>query len=232
MERVYTRARELCQQVEDSPQLFPVLVGLRRFYAIRGELQRSQEFAEQLLVLAQKLHNQEYLLEAHFALALQYYFLGAFTQSRNHGEQGMAIYNTQHHHALAFTYGIDPGVHCLIYTARALCQLGFADQALARTHESLTLSHELSHPFSLVRAHMGVAMLYQSRREWRHTQEHADTCVALSTEHGFELYLAIGIFLQGWVLTELGQIAEGIVQMQQGLTLIHFSNLFFLGFNL
>ena len=28
----YTRARELCQRVEETPQLFPVLVGLFRFY--------------------------------------------------------------------------------------------------------------------------------------------------------------------------------------------------------
>jgi predicted ATPase len=35
VERAYTRARELCQQMEDTPQLFPVLWGLWVFYFVR-----------------------------------------------------------------------------------------------------------------------------------------------------------------------------------------------------
>src|SRR5262249_30420079 len=39
VERAYTRARELCQQLGESPHLFPTLYGLWLFYLIRGELQ-------------------------------------------------------------------------------------------------------------------------------------------------------------------------------------------------
>jgi predicted ATPase len=44
VEAVYTRARELCQQGEETPQMFSVLLGLRRFYFVRGELQTAAEF--------------------------------------------------------------------------------------------------------------------------------------------------------------------------------------------
>src|SRR4029453_10898370 len=37
VEQVYARAQELCQQVGETPQLFPVLWGLWRFYNNRGE---------------------------------------------------------------------------------------------------------------------------------------------------------------------------------------------------
>ena len=43
VERVYTRARELCQQVGETPQLFPVLWGLWAFYLVRAELQTARE---------------------------------------------------------------------------------------------------------------------------------------------------------------------------------------------
>ena len=36
VEHAYTRARELCQQVGETPQLFPVLLGLWRFYVRTG----------------------------------------------------------------------------------------------------------------------------------------------------------------------------------------------------
>ena len=38
VERTYARARELCQQVGDTPQLFPVLYGLWLFYLVRAQL--------------------------------------------------------------------------------------------------------------------------------------------------------------------------------------------------
>ena len=50
-ERAYARARELCQQVGETPQLFPVLHGLWRFYMVRAEFQTTRELAEQLFTL-------------------------------------------------------------------------------------------------------------------------------------------------------------------------------------
>jgi class 3 adenylate cyclase len=49
------RARELCLQVGDTPQLFRVLLGLAGFHQQRGEFQRARELAEQYLPLAQDL---------------------------------------------------------------------------------------------------------------------------------------------------------------------------------
>ncbi len=46
VERTYTRALELCRQIGETPQLFPVLAGLRRFYVGRGDLQTSRELGE------------------------------------------------------------------------------------------------------------------------------------------------------------------------------------------
>src|SRR5262249_50656814 len=51
VEAAYQRARELCQQVGETPRLFPVLAGLVRFYIGRGELQTAQELGEQMLSL-------------------------------------------------------------------------------------------------------------------------------------------------------------------------------------
>jgi hypothetical protein len=47
VEKTVLRARDLCQQLGETPQLFPVLVRLfMRFYFIRGELQTARELAE------------------------------------------------------------------------------------------------------------------------------------------------------------------------------------------
>jgi hypothetical protein len=50
--KTYVRARELCQQVGDTPLLFPVLRGLWAFYHIRAEFQTARGLGQQCLTLA------------------------------------------------------------------------------------------------------------------------------------------------------------------------------------
>ena len=62
--QAYARARELCQQVGETPQLFQVLRGLWTFYLIRMELQTARELGEHLLTLAQQVGDLALRLEA------------------------------------------------------------------------------------------------------------------------------------------------------------------------
>ena len=57
MEQAYNRARQLCQQIGDSPERFTALAGLKRFYRSRTELKTAQELGEQLIRLAQRMHD-------------------------------------------------------------------------------------------------------------------------------------------------------------------------------
>jgi predicted ATPase len=67
-EKAYTRARELCRQVDETPQLFPVLWGLCSFYSVRGKLQTANELGKQLLTLAQSVQDPALLVSAHSSL--------------------------------------------------------------------------------------------------------------------------------------------------------------------
>jgi predicted ATPase len=64
VEHTYARARELCQQIGETPQLFPVLRGLWNFYLIRRELWTARELAEQLISLAQRAQDLMLLQQA------------------------------------------------------------------------------------------------------------------------------------------------------------------------
>jgi TOMM system kinase/cyclase fusion protein len=215
--QVYARARELCQQVEETPQLVPVLRGLWEFYELQGALPTARELGEQLLTLAQRVHEVEFLLVAHNVLGDTLLWLGEFAGARAHLEQGMALYNLQQHRSHAFLYGYDSGVHCLSFEAVALWHLGCPEQALRRIHDALTLAQELSHPFSLALALDFADWLYQLRREGQAVQERTAALIALATDQGFPFWGACGTILQGWALAEQGQSTEGIAQMCQGL---------------
>ena len=92
-----TRARELCQQLGETPQLFPVLFRLIEFYLNRGELQTSRELAEQLMRLAQSVQDPYPLSVAHLGLGATLCWLGELTSARLHVEQALALYDPQQH---------------------------------------------------------------------------------------------------------------------------------------
>jgi tetratricopeptide (TPR) repeat protein len=147
VKQVYTRARELCQQVgEARPQLFSVLFGLYSFYYTQAELQTAHELGEQCLSLAQSLQDPALLLEAHLLRGLPLYSLGEFVPARAHFAQGIALYDSQQHRSHTLIYGQDPGVVSWVFTAYVVWHLGYPDQALKRSQEALALAQELSHP--------------------------------------------------------------------------------------
>ena len=85
VEQTYARARELCQQAGETPQLLHVLFGLWQCYLVRGELHVARELAAQYLGLAQHQHDPAALLVAHLVLGVTLFYLGEFALARRHG---------------------------------------------------------------------------------------------------------------------------------------------------
>ena len=65
VEHAYARARELCQQVGDTPSSCGADGDLVTFYRHRGEFQTARELRGATPRLAQRLHDPELLLHAH-----------------------------------------------------------------------------------------------------------------------------------------------------------------------
>jgi predicted ATPase len=214
--RAFGRARELCRQVGETPQLFPVLFLLALSYGTQGKLQTMHEIAQQLLSLAEQTEDPLLVAVAHWIAGWNWLFQGEFGQARTHLEHTITFYDPQQHHALAFLYGLDPGVVSLSVISWVLGALGYPDQARQRSREALALAQELSHPPSLVLAQAYAGLLHAFyRRDWQKTQEMAEACIRLATEHGFSYYLPPGFLCRGWALAEQGRVEEGIVQIRR-----------------
>ena len=217
VERVYSRARWLCQQVGDTPQLFPVLRGLWQFSILRAELRTAYELAQQLFSLAQRLHDPTLLPEAHRTLGEPLAWLGEFAMARTHLEQGMACYASQEYR-IHYAVGLDPGVTCHIFAALALWPLGYADQAQHNVQVALATAQELPNPINLALTLCFAALFHQYRGEGAASYARAEAAVRLSTERGFAHFVALGTIYQGWALVMQDQAAEGIAQIHDGLT--------------
>jgi class 3 adenylate cyclase/predicted ATPase len=217
VERAYARARELCAQLGDTPQLFPVLRGLMTYYQNRGDLQTTSQLGEQLLRLAQAQPDPALHMLAHYQLGNVLFWRGEPAVARTHQTQALALYDPQAHRALAVRYGVDLGVASHSTLARALWCLGYPEQALQHSQAARTLAEEVAHPFSLAQALVYAAQVHQWRREVLAVHAQAASAMTLATERGLAQWVARGTVVHGWALAMQGQGEAGIAEIRQGL---------------
>jgi predicted ATPase len=175
------------------------------------------ELEEQMLRLAQRTGDPVLIALAHLALGRAAHYVGEFASAKAHEEHMVALYDPQRHHALSFTYGMDPGVYSLIWVSWILWLLGYPDQALKRIQDAIALAQELDHPHSLGLAvgFAGMIHLY-FLREFEAAQAYVEPMVELSAKEGLAFHEAFGITMRGSVRFEAGEVEEGIEQMLRG----------------
>jgi predicted ATPase len=216
--QAYTRARELCQQVGETPEHFLILCNLCLFYAIRAEHQTTLELGEQCLQLAQRVQDKTLLLEAHYVLGVSRFYLGSPALACTHLEHIMALYDPEQHHVLAYHYGgFDPGILGFLYYAWALWLRGYPTQAHAQSAKALSLARQLAHSYTLVRTLYYDTLLGQLRRDVPAVRDQADATITAATAQRFALMQALGPIMRGWAVAVQEHSTEGLVQIRQGL---------------
>ena len=216
----YDRARALCAQVGETPQLYRALRGLCHFYRTRGALRTSHELGDQLVQLVERAPDPMLRLEAHEALGATLFFLGEYTAAWTHLEQGITLIDPAAPRARVLRQGESSAVRCLAYAANTLWCLGYPAQAVRRGQEALALAQHLAHPYSLAQAQFFTAFLHYRRREAQTVQVQAEALLALATAQGIPLQVGFGTFLHGWALVMQAQSAAGLAQLRQGLAVV------------
>src|SRR5260370_41025083 len=150
MRETYARARELCRQMGESPQLFPVLVGLWGFYNIRAELGTARQLAPPLVSIAEDRQDPDLLLIAHDTVGENLYSGGEFVPARTHLERASSLYYSARHGSLVSLYWMDRGVNSLAYAGRTLWVLGYPDQAVDRVNRALAWRESCPTPIALI----------------------------------------------------------------------------------
>src|SRR5262249_31743519 len=144
-------------------------------------------------------------IQAHMALMVTSISLGHPVATREHSEQGIALYDPKLHGGHAHLYGQDPKAACHSFGALALLVLGYPDLARERSREAIAVSQSLGHPTSRALALYFDAILSQYGHEAKEVQRCAEAITAISVEHGLSLWLANGKLMFGWALAEQGE---------------------------
>ncbi|HEV2834946.1 MAG TPA: tetratricopeptide repeat protein, partial [Pyrinomonadaceae bacterium] len=222
--KVYVRARELCRQIGDTPDVSEALWGLWTFHTLKAELSTALDIAEEFLSLAERLPYHGLALRGHWALEIVFFHQGEFEKAIEHCEKALSLYEPKRHVDDAYLYALNPGVAVPCFAGWALWFLGHPDQAPARIEEALTVARQLSEPQCLAHALSFAAFLYQLRRDERRAQEYAEATIDVARVHGLVMYEAMASIIRAWALFEQHRTDEAIEQMSQGLAALEETN--------
>ena len=213
---VYQRGRELCEQIGDSPDLFPVQWGLYAFHVVRADLGIAQTISRQMLDEAERIGDRNLRLEALQAYGLARYFQGAPAEALDYMERAMALDSPERDRSFTLQSGQDAVVCAATYAGMCLWLLGRHDDALASAKDAIALARRLEHPFSLAYALNFGGWLAFMLGDADAGGEFAEEQITLSEELGF-FWVTLGKVTRGWVRAQRGEVKEGIAELRHGL---------------
>jgi predicted ATPase/tRNA A-37 threonylcarbamoyl transferase component Bud32 len=210
IEPVFARARELCQQLGDPPQLFPVLWAIALFQVVKGDLRQFRNRADMLMAEAERSGNPAFLMAADHLLGVCLEFAGDMTESSRILDCGRELHDPAQHRAYTEMFGLDPGMIARAMSSRPLWVLGYPDRAAARARETLELARSQRQPMTLVFALLVTQGVHLVRGEIAEALTIGDEVDALCREFGLPQEREWSRSFHGAALAAVGRLDEGI----------------------
>jgi serine phosphatase RsbU (regulator of sigma subunit) len=174
--------------------------------------------AEEAIAFAQRLNEPGIQMEALFLRGITCLYRGDFNSARDICADVIARFDDRERTAaLAKMIGEDPGITCRCYLSLALWHLGFADQALELSGQTVELARSIDHLFSLEYALHHSGWLHHHCRLGIQTQVSAEEQVQIAVEQGFLFWQATGTLYTAAGLLLQGRMERGLRLLEQGL---------------
>ena len=217
VEAAYSRARELSQQVGDTPGQFPALFGLWLFYWGRGEVQTAEGLARDLRRRAGR--DPDLRLQAAHSSWSTAFSRGAFEETVRHVRTAMRLYDRDRHAEMAGMYGShDPAACGGMFAGRAAAIMGDAVESARLGEEAIALGRALDHPFSLGLALTFRAASAQALGDPEVAADYVDEATNIARDQGFRLMLGWCLAVSGWVTLRRGDPEAGGASIDNAIT--------------
>lgn len=217
VETVFSRACELSERLGEHHLLFRSLYGLMMFCIVRGQLDKAHALGVRLVERAELAKDRDLLLQAKRPLGLTLFYLGQFAVAKTTLAEALRLYDPDRHHNHRFEYGSDPAVLAQCNLAWTEWFMGLADSAVSDSAQAIDRAIQLDHPHSLGFALSFEASIRQARGEPTEALEAAERAINVGRIYRFPYWSAWGQMLRGWAIGKLGDLREGVAEIEQGL---------------
>jgi DNA-binding winged helix-turn-helix (wHTH) protein/ActR/RegA family two-component response regulator len=192
----YDRALELCAEVEQSPHLVPVLLGLQNYHLALANLDSCRNLGERLSDLAQRTHDPAAADAARYALAMTRALAGDLRGAREQ-LRDITLDASAPHPSPVLPFAFDVNVRALSLLAFVQCLQGFPTRAVTSADAAIAAAVSLASPFDITSSRIFAACVHQLRRDAAAAHGEAAAALHLAEKEGFPL-VAQATILQAW----------------------------------
>jgi class 3 adenylate cyclase len=194
----FARARELVSGIEDADERFSVYYGLWVGSYIRGELAPMRELATAFLADVEQRPGLPEAASAHRIVGVTRWVEGHFNEAKRHLEKAVAEAKLELDGALAFRFGQAPRIAAMLNLALVLAPLDEIDRMQELLSVSSTEAQNGGH-IPTIAYTLGQTCLIEGSCGFAElTKPHATALVALSKEHGLQLWIPVASFFDNW----------------------------------
>jgi len=215
---IFSRARELADRIGQPAQRFAVMWGNFAWHVVRGDFKLCTDLAAEAIQFVGTLNDPGMMMEALFLQGLTMLYRGDFAGARDRCSLAVADFDDRKRTKFwAAHTGQDSGATHRCYLALALWHLGYPDQALQLSRETIALARTLGHPFSLEYVLHHASWLRQHCQLGNEAQGAADEQIEIATEQSFTFWHATGTLYRAGGLLLQGNLGEGLPLLVAGL---------------
>ena len=213
----FERAEALCHSL-DRHELLPVaLIGQWRYSLLTDKLSAAMQIAKRMYSRAEERNDFTLRIKAHLALAGTLFWCGDFRAAKENALRSIQIWRAKG--SQSSVQEVDaPAIPSLCYVALCGWHLGELDSCHATMAEAISLAEDLNdvHGLAVAKWHAGMlACLDQNHAE---VARLATELIELCTRRNFALWLTGGAVFRGWAQDALGNTAQALVWIEDGLS--------------
>ncbi|HVN64508.1 MAG TPA: adenylate/guanylate cyclase domain-containing protein [Candidatus Binataceae bacterium] len=206
------RARRVAEKVGNLTQLVMQGFGAWAAVHVSGDHPSAAALADQILDLATRDGGTAALGFAHSAAVHVNFYRGNLAAVEEHfsglNETLDSVDSSQVPAAAAIT---------ICHAAVGAWTLGYADKARRRIGDAIAFAAKNNNPYSMAFGRFLESWLYLWLRDPQRASAAAMQALDLSKQHGFSYITALGRIIQGWSRAQLGDTAEGVALIREGL---------------
>ena len=205
----WERVRTLSVAGDDPRGYGAALLGLAIVQYGAGAMNEATGLIEEVLEVAARSGATDQVLAAYGELTSVSYFRGDFRAALSHAEDAAALYDPAlHHRAMIALVGDDPGLTALSNSGWALLQLGYLDQALARTGAAIAVAESLGHPFSIAQTRVW-RLAAQVELGHEHLEGDAVALLRYTQDQGFPVFEGTAMMMLGAARGDPALVLDG-----------------------
>jgi len=194
----FTRARYLCEQAGDAPQLFQVLVGLWMYNQISANYQQALELSQTLVRIADVSAEPGKYLQARYCLGYTLYYQADYQAARQVLELALQSEQQGIDYRAQSASGDDTRTHVRIVLAHLYWHLGYTRKALSFMDDALRLAREEDNPFGIAFVTFNAAWFHTMRQDADTALPLARAAVEMATANGYSFFKPLAEFMQAW----------------------------------